>query len=234
MSARYIEGLKPLLGKADVSGFGDDVFQVRAISRAEAERIIKAGHYSKSTVWSSSVHLGVFVDNVCIGALQFGAAMNPGSGASIVEGTEADQWLELNRMWLADEKPENTASRAIAYALRYLRRTRPRVAWVQSFADERCGKLGAVYQAAGFVYCGSHETRFLYAGGEWFHQSLIGRAAKDKRGWGSGPKAARLRKVRDQAEQHVFRQYRYLRFLQPWARRRLLLPVFPYPKPEAA
>ncbi len=230
---RFFESDPQLLGKAEALGFGTAALSVRLVAKDRADEVMVANHYSHSAVWSSSVHLGVFAGEDFIGALQLGPAMNPASGASIVRNTEPDQWLELNRMWLADEKPENTASRAIRYALTLVRRRRPRVSWIQSFADERCGKLGAVYQAAGFLYCGSHVSTFLHADGEWFHKSLIGRAKIDKRGWGSGPKAARLAECIDRATRHDFRQYRYIRPLTKWARRELLLPVLPYPKPDA-
>jgi hypothetical protein len=229
---RFIEGDRLLIGRAEAIGFGTDALMVRVIPKAVADAMIAENHYSRSAVWSSSVHLGVYADGTIIGAMQFGPAMNPASGGKIVSGTEPDQWLELNRMWFCDAKPANTASRAIRYALTLVRRRRPRVAWVQSFADERCGKLGAVYQAAGFLYCGSHVAEFLQADGEWFHKSLVGRAAVDKRGWGSGPKAARLAEKIHEATRHEFRQFRYIRPLTKWARRGLLLPVMPYPKPD--
>ena len=232
MSRRaFIEGPNPLIGKADAIGFGGPDLRVEMIDKERADEIIRRNHYSGSAVWSSSFHFGVFQSDALIGVLQFGPAMNPASGAKIVAGTKTDQWLELNRMWLSDDKPDNAASQAIAFAVRVVRRRRPTVAWIQSFADERCGKLGAVYQAAGFLYCGSHLSTFYRAGGEWFHKSLLGRAAVDSRGWGSGPKAARFRELRDEAEAFTYRQFRYIKILRPWARRALLLPILPYPKP---
>lgn len=209
-----------------------DGLVVKAIPKQDAERVISAGHYSGSCVWSSSVHLGIFMRDELIGALQLGPAMNPRSGAKIVQDAAPESWLELNRLWISDAKPANCASRAIAGAIKFVRRTRPYVEWIQSFADSRCGKLGAVYQAANFVYCGFHSSTFYRLDGEWFHKSLLGRAEYDKRGWWSGPKAARLRDGRERATSHIFRQYRYLYFVKQKARQRLLLPILPYPKPE--
>src|SRR5690349_10060923 len=124
---RFFEYDRPLIGKAEAFGFGTDLLSVRIITKARADGLIKANHYSRAVVWSSSVHLGVYSAIDLIGAMQFGPAMNPASGAKVVRGTEPDQWLELNRMWLADDKPANTASRAIRYALTLIRRRRPRV-----------------------------------------------------------------------------------------------------------
>lgn len=205
---------------------------VLACEKSEADEFIRRWHYSGSVVWSSSEHFTVVHDSVTIGALQFGPAMNPQSGARIVAGSTADSWLELNRMAFTDARPENCGSQAIAGALRVLRHTRPSVEWVQSFADERCKKFGAVYQAAGFLYCGEHRAMFYELDGEWFHKSAWGRAAIDKRGWGCGPRLKRFNEHRDRAKPVTFRQFRYIRCLTRQARLNLLLPALSYPKPQ--
>lgn len=208
-----------------------DGLRVSEIQKAQADEIIREGHYSHSVVWSSSKHFGVFVRGRLIGALQYGPAMNPRSGDKIVAGTTVDTFLELNRMWLALVKPPNTASRAISGSLRLLRKWTPALEWVQSFADERCGKLGAVYQACSFLYLGSHEATFYEIEGQWFHKSILNRPEYDKRGWWRGPKATWFNANKDRATQYSFRQFRYVRLLRPSLRSKLLLPVMPYPKP---
>ena len=65
-----------------------------------------------------------------------------------MEGTVQDQYMELNRMWLSDDAPRNSESRAISCSLKYIRRACPSVAWVQTYADERCQGLGVVYRHA--------------------------------------------------------------------------------------
>jgi hypothetical protein len=64
--------------------------------------------------------------------------MNPASQASVVKDTEIDEYLELNRMWLSDEAPKNSESKAISYSIKYIKRKYPKIKWIQSFADERC------------------------------------------------------------------------------------------------
>lgn len=107
-----------------------------------------------------------------------------------------------------DEKPDNTTSRAISLALKVIRNRKPAVEWVQSFADERCRKLGGVYQACSFLYCGEHTATFYELDGEWFHKSMLSRPAVDKRGWRSGPKVAWFKQNQDRAATHTFRQFR--------------------------
>ena len=227
--ADYIVEPPDLFGRRFVCGFGTQELFVRIGNREQVGEVIKANHYSGTVVWSSNLHLFIFWQDAIIGAMQFGPAMNPASGANIVSGATADEWLELNRLALSDDKPEHAASRSIAYGIRCIRAMRPRVKWIQSFADERCGKLGAIYQACSFVYCGVHVGRFFELDGEMFHQSAWGR--KDKRGWGIGPKLTRFNENRDRAVKKTFKQYRYIKFIDTRYRKRLLLTSLPYPKP---
>lgn len=220
-----------LLGEQPVVGAASGPISVRAIAKTDADRIVRAGHYSGTVVWSSNLHFGVYDSGSLIGALQFGPAMNPASGASVVAGSTTDSWLELNRLWLSDDRPENAASRAISLSLRLIRHMRPAVEWVQSFADERCGKWGGVYQACSFLYCGEHTSRFFDIDGVIVHKSMLDRPAVDNRGWRSGPKVAWAKQNRHRAVPVDYRQFRYVKFLRRGARARLLLPVLPYPKP---
>lgn len=136
----YIFPAEPT-GSREAIGFGDASFSVRLIDRNLANDLIIANHYSRRVYRASTLHLGVFMAAELVGVLQFGFAMNPASADSVVAGTLMTEYLELNRMWLADVAPRNSESRALAYAIRLIRRVRPAVKWIQSFADERCACL---------------------------------------------------------------------------------------------
>lgn len=220
----YLIDQLALFGAAPVIGFGSPVFQVREIPRNQANAIIRRHHYSHKVVNNAYVHLGVFIAGELYGVLQFGYAMNPASAGSVVEGTGNDQYLELNRMWLDDFAPRNSESRAISYAIRYIRRAWPKVRWLQSFADERCGLNGTVYQACNFVYAGEHVSTFWELDGEMFHNI----AATTTQG--GGPASERLRANLHRATRHDLRQFRYLFFMAPRFRRGLRLTLHPYPK----
>lgn len=211
-----------------VIGFGTNDFYVEEIPRPIATGMIRALHYSGTHVNNGRIHLGVFQGKTqkhIVGVLQLGYAMNPRSQEKVVANTAVDEYLELNRMWMSEEAPRNSESRAIAYAFKYLRRAYPKIAWVQSFADERCGRLGVVYQAANFLYLGYHWTTFYWLDGVWYHEVNM---TAIKRG---GLRGQYLRANRHRAEAHRFRQFRYIYFLKTRARRNLRLKVRPYPKP---
>lgn len=217
-----------LFGKREYTGYGNDEVRVGVLDKSTADAIMRRGHYSGSVAWSSNQHFGIYVGREIVGACQFGPAMNPASGANIVAGTEPDQWTELNRLWIAGGQPANTTSRAVSYAIRLLKKRRPRIAWVQSFADERCGS-GGIYRACSFLYLGSHEQTFYLLDGEWYHKSMLGRAEYDRRGWWCGPKIAHFNAHAHRAERHTFRQFRYLRPIDGWVRKKLLIEPQPYP-----
>lgn len=124
---------------------------VKPISSADANRIIKALHYSSKVVNNSQVHLGVFLDGKCGGAMQFGPSLDKRKMIGLVRGTLWNEFLELNRMAFADWLPRNGESRCIGYAMRWIRKTYPHIKWVVSFADgAQCGD-GTIYRASGFV-----------------------------------------------------------------------------------
>jgi len=184
-------------------------------------------HYSHRVVNNSYLHLGVYLDGALEGVLQFGYALCPARAGKVVADTVQGEYLELNRMWLSDVAPRNSESRAISYAVKYIRRACPSVAWIQSFADERCGGLGVVYQAANFLYLGSHRTTFYMLDGETYHDMLLTAHRK------GGQRGAYLRANLHRAEKRTLRQFRYIFFLKRAWMKRLRMSVQPYPKPGA-
>jgi len=102
-----------MFGKREIIGFGSNDFKILEIDRNKANDVIVKNHYSKKFYNATYIHLGVFINNELLGVLQYGYAMNPASCGSVVKGTEMDQYLELNRMWLNDKAPRNSESKAI-------------------------------------------------------------------------------------------------------------------------
>lgn len=206
-------------------GFGKPDFYLALIpSRLSRETIIKR-HYSHRVVNNAYLHLGLYYKGEFSGVLVFGYMLNPARAGKVVAGTVQGEYLELNRMWLADKAPRNSESRAISYAIKYIKRALPMVAWIQSFADERCGRWGVVYQAANFQYIGSHKTAFYLLDGEYYHEMLLTAKITFK---GRGQF---LRDNVHRAEKCVFRQFRYIYFIKPHWSKRLNLKVQKYPKP---
>lgn len=218
-----------LFGKPDVIGFGSDDFFVREMPRDKANAIIQANHYSRKFYSATYIHLGVYIGGNFRGVLQFGYAMNPASAGSVVTDTAMDEYLELNRMWLDDIAPHCSESRALSHAFKFIRRKYPKVKWCQSFADERCGKFGAVYQAAGFRYYGEHSAIFWELDGVVYHNTLA-TAKQGKQGKAGDYLQANI----DRASKSELRQFRYIYFFAPRFAKGVRLKEQPFPKPNAA
>lgn len=217
-----------IIGSRDVVGFGDKEFRVEEIDRKIANKLIKENHYSKKVYAGSYIHLAVLVGQEIKGILQFGYAMNPASQGSVVAETKQDEYLELNRMWLHDDMPKNSESKAISYCMKYIKKKlNNKIKWVQSFADERCGRNGIVYQACSFDYYGEHTSDFWELNGEVFHNIQMTLSPKDHR---YNETVRHLQENKEKAKRLVLRQFRYLFFIDQRYKDKCLLKKLDYPK----
>ena len=215
-----------MFGSKQIIGFGSNCFCVKEIIRDLAYEIIEKNHYSKKgdSIAHNQINLGVFVNDELLGVLQFGYAMNPVSMDKIVSQTKIDEYLELNRMWIDDKAGHNSESRAISYAIRFIRSKWKKIKWIQSFADERCGGFGIVYQACSFDFYGEHSSVFWEFENEIYHNSLITNNNRNKK--------AELEKrgFNEKATKFELRQFRYIKFLNQKWKKKCLLEQKPYIK----
>lgn len=194
---------------------------VKPISAADANRIVKQLHYSGKVVQNSQLHLGVFLNGRCGGAMQFGPSLDKRKIQGLVSGTLWNEFIELNRMAFADWLPRNSESRCIGYAMRWIRKTYPHIKWVVSFADgTQCGD-GTIYRASGFVLTGIKENKqtVLMPDGSVLSNMTLSKGSHILR---TG--AAR----RSDGIALPGFQLRYIYFLDPTARERLVVPALPF------
>ena len=212
---------------------------VKPISAKEANDLIKRVHYSGKTVNNSQVHMGVFYGGRLEGALQFGPSLDKGKIQGLVADTNWNGFVELNRMAFTDALPRNSESRAIAVAMRLLKKHAPHIEWVISFADgTQCGD-GTIYRASGFLLTGINPSGNLaqLPNGEVIHKMTLE----------SNPTSPR-KELGGRSYYHVTNgkydfaaylnttgaiklkgfQLRYIYFINPEARNRLKVPVLPF------
>ena len=209
---------------------------VRPISSQDAARIVKTCHYSGSSAMNANLHLGVFLNEKCGGAMQFGPSLQKSKMVTIVEGTSWNGFIELNRMAFADWLPRNSESRAIAVAMRLIRKTYPHIEWVVSFADgTQCGD-GTIYRASGFALTGIKENSTMHMMPDGTIFADVGLKAssanlRKKVGYKLGERLSTF-KQRTGARRVPGFQLRYIYFLNPDARFRLTVPVLPFSEIE--
>lgn len=163
---------------------------LRPISAQEANALVRRVHYSGKVVQNSQLHIGVYYHGGLEGAMQFGPSLDKRKIMGLVEGTQWHEFIELNRMAFTDTLPRNSESRAIAIAMRLLKKHAPQLKWVVSFADAtQCGD-GTIYRASGFVLTGIKENDQIWAaptGARFSRTSLT-----DGRSKGQQEKAAEI------------------------------------------
>ena len=222
---QYIySGQESLWGESECIGFGSAEFYITEIKKDLANSIIKKNHYSKKVYRATYINLGVFYKSILKGVLQYGYAMNPASCSNIVKGTALNEYLELNRMWLDDDCIQYAESQAISYSIKYIKKKFKKIKWIQSFADERCGGFGIVYQACSFDYFGEHNSVFYEFEDEVYHKSIITDSRKNKK------EELISKGFLEKAVEMNLRQFRYIKFIDIREKKNCLLKQQPYPK----
>lgn len=214
---------------------------VKPIDSATANALIKKLHYSGKTVNNSQVHLGVYYAGKLEGAMQFGPSLDKGKIQTLVSGTKWNGFVELNRMAFSDALPKNSESRAIAIAMKIIKKHAPHIEWVISFADgTQCGD-GTIYRASGFVLTAINPSGNLaqLPNGDVIHKmtlesnptsprkELNGKSYYDVTG-GKYDFNAYLAKVKGYKLKGF--QLRYIYFINREARKRLAVPELPFSK----
>jgi hypothetical protein len=196
---------------------------VKPISAKDANRIVQSLHYSGKTVQNSQLHLGVFLDGKCGGAMQFGPSFDKRKIQGLVRGTLWNEFIELNRMAFADWLPRNGESRALGFAFRWMRKQYPQLKWCVSFADgTQCGD-GTIYRASGFALTGITHNN-----------SIIELPSGEKVASMTFTKGSHILKQNGRAgipegsKRLPGFQLRYIYFIDPTARERLTVPILPF------
>jgi hypothetical protein len=199
---------------------------VKPITAQAATALVRRVHYSGKVATNSQLHLGVFLDGVLEGAMQFGPSMDKRKTLGLVRDTAWNGFLELNRMAFTDRLPRNSESRALGVALRMIRKTYPHIEWVISFSDAtQCGD-GTIYRAAGFVLTGIKENKTIM---QLPDGSVVSDKTLNNPNHSLKGKNASWWK-RNGAKPLIGYQLRYVYFLNPSARERLTVPVVPFDK----
>lgn len=217
-----------LWGESECVGFGTDNFYIKEIERKLANEIIVKNHYSKKYFNNSYIHLGLFYLGELKGVLQFGHLMNPSSAKNIVKKSNSYSCLELNRMWINDNSGLYPESKAISYSIKYIKKKYPKIKWIQSFADERCGGFGIVYQACSFNYYGEHTSEFYVLDNIYYHNVYF--TNTNTKSSSKSLKAKEIRKRKNECKKEKLRQFRYIKFIDKREKKNCLLKEKTYPK----
>ena len=200
--------------------------RVQPIPHGWARELLEREHYLHSLPGGTMLRFGVFLAVRLLGALTIG--VGPKLGHRLVGGASSQDCATLTRLWLSDELPANSESRVIGIILRSLDR-HTSLKFLLAYADPAVGHVGTVYQATGWLYTGLSSPMSVYDLGDGVlrHSRSLGysfgsHSMKHFRYSGVPIKAV------TQSPKH-----RYLRFLDRSWKKRLRVPVLPYPRKES-
>lgn len=144
-------------------------YEIRPIEKRDTHDLLLNVHYAKR-IPPMSYAFGLFLDEQLKGVCTFGMPASP----SLCKGVAGEEWkknvLELNRLCLVDNLP-NEASRLVGASLKLL----PKPTIVVSYADTAQSHTGFIYQATNFLYTGItvKRTEWAVRGLEHMHTKAI-------------------------------------------------------------
>jgi hypothetical protein len=192
--------------------------RLEACSYQAAKYAVEHWHYSKTMPLSRMVKIGVWEGGEYKGVVIFAWGANRNIASPF--GLQMVECVELVRIALTDHITE--VSKIISIATKMLKRHSPGVRLIISYADQRQGHHGGIYQAAGWIYAGETPSKIDYI----LHGKILQRRAYTGSVFGK-PK----RRLPKGAEEiRVPPKHRYLMPLDGKIRSLILPYAKPYPK----
>ena len=132
---------------------------LKVIPSKIANEFIKKYHYSGKVVQNSSLHFGCFLDGKLHGVMQYGSSMVKKNIIHLVNKTNWNEFIELNRMAFDDYLPKYSESRCLSISFKLIKKNAPHIKWIVSFSDgTQCGD-GTIYRASGFKLTGIKKNK---------------------------------------------------------------------------
>jgi hypothetical protein len=140
-------------------------FTVQKIDQRSARSFVTQYHYTGG-MGNAGICWGLFSQDSLIGVIVFHAPISENVRKSVYGSERKDEVIELHRMAIHPNAPQNTATYFISRALDALKEYKPNYTAVLSFADTTEGHDGTVYQAASADYTGMTDETTFYKDAE--------------------------------------------------------------------
>jgi len=163
---------------------------IRSITKNIAKKMVIKYHYSKR--WTKcTVALGLFyrtgkehaffdeMEEKMVGVIIYSDPIGRLTGQSISDKIDRTEVFELTRLFIHDGYGSNIESWFISQSFNWLRKHRPEIKALISYASPVEGHSGTIYQATNWIYQGNNNRWNdgwifrLEEDGEWLHPRTI-------------------------------------------------------------
>lgn len=148
--------------------------EVRPIDYKTAKFLVEKYHYAHR-VPSIVFSVGLFVDNILAGCVTYG--IPPVPNVQRICGEEnRRKTLELNRLFIFDWCGKNSESYLISKSFWWLEKEKNQYKILVSYADNKEGHFGYVYQATNWIYTGKSPAMnvgYVINGHEYHNKALV-------------------------------------------------------------
>ena len=197
-----------------------------------AAEFVLQHHYSKVMPKQTKIILGAYKgkNGPLVGVITLGWGVRPKDTIRrLFPSLDSKDYLEIGKLCVHDSEPKNTESRILAVTIKWLKKNRPDLKVLFTWADALWGKPGYIYQAANFYYGGFIWTD-IYADKNMvrFHprqlpaklrsEGIEPNSPEHRKVWGAkngiGSCRPKKRQLAERGWKHYFgMQFRYVYFL---------------------
>ena len=151
---------------------------VDQVNSSKANQFTAYYHYSGVGFNKAILNLGVFNKETqqLVGVLQWGCSYQERIRLDryVKEPIDKNEYLELNRFCMADSEGKNSESQAIGLGIKWIKRNRPDIRLLVSYAGRKEGNYGYIYQATNWEYLGHFISEgFWFLDGEERHLTTV-------------------------------------------------------------
>jgi len=127
--------------------------ELRQVNKKTAALAYKKWHYFGEKGFLASYNFGVFFKGNFLGAISYGIP-NARNIKGLYSSDTQNDFMELTRLALSEDCPKNSESRVISISLKLLKKIKPELKGIITYADTAQNHTGIIYKASNFKYLG--------------------------------------------------------------------------------
>lgn len=209
-------------------------YYIDLINSSKANKMTAQYHYSGVGFKKAILNQGIYrkSDNLLVGVLQWGCSFQEGIKLNryVTDDIKKEEYLELNRFSMADSEGKNAESQAISLGIKWIKKYRPDIRLLVSYAGRKEGNYGYIYQATNWEYLGYFISNgFWFVDGEERHQVTLWKRY-ERHGNTKLSFYDALCEMYHDVRQTKTKQFIYIQRLDKSLH--LASPILPYPKPS--